>query len=102
MVRRPPRSTLFPCTALFRSAELERKGSEDEQRPDKAPPRRLVVVPAGRRGNGLVKRDGRVCRHAVHLRSEEQTSEFQSRQYPVCRLLLEKKTCQLTIVSSII
>src|SRR5437762_9014559 len=64
MVRRPPRSTLFPYTTLFRSA-------------CSAPP----AIPAGIRGSAW-----RRCR-----RSEEHTSELQSPMYLVCRLLLEKK-----------
>src|SRR5438445_13679120 len=65
MIRRPPRSTLFPYTTLFRSA----------------------ARPAHRQ-HGLLED----ARHGTHLRrSEEHTSELQSRQYLVCRLLLEKK-----------
>src|SRR3712207_8839424 len=80
MIRRPPRSTLFPYTTLFRSGA----GRRDQRRPglgrDRRRPERLAVaVPA---------RDGRV---EPLLRSEEHTSELQSRQYLVCRLLLEKK-----------
>src|SRR5258707_8225900 len=67
MIRRPPRSTLFPYTTLFRS----------DRRVDLL---RLQTV-----GRGLVSE------HATALRSEEHTSELQSRQYLVCRLLLEKK-----------
>src|SRR3712207_9230328 len=73
MIRRPPRSTLFPYTTLFRSARLRPRA----QRPD-AHPRARRAGP-GRR------------RH----RSEEHTSELQSRQYLVCRLLLEKKKNKL-------
>src|SRR3712207_8859410 len=78
MIRRPPRSTLFPYTTLFRS---------------RAPPH---DHPRARRHRGLRHRDG-VGRRGRHLptgprsRSEEHTSELQSRQYLVCRLLLEKK-----------
>src|SRR3712207_7742437 len=99
MIRRPPRSTLFPYTTLFRS---------------EAGPRHVVVRPAEATGHDPVP----VARHAVlvvgepHVylggggrravrveqvveqearRSEEHTSELQSRQYLVCRLLLEKK-----------
>src|SRR5690606_41840926 len=74
MIRRPPRSTLFPYTTLFRST-------------------RTVSWPAGRnKGVGPVTGTGR--RSAVRLtarRSEEHTSELQSRENLVCRLLLEKK-----------
>src|SRR3712207_8378192 len=73
MIRRPPRSTLFPYTTLFRSAG-EQGAADVQGRPDPAP------APAPRRPG----RDG-------VGRSEEHTSELQSRQYLVCRLLLEKK-----------
>src|SRR3712207_9166365 len=72
MIRRPPRSTLFPYTTLFRSSSPGRRAA-----PRPAPPRRR-----GRRSGA-----GTRC-----PRSEEHTSELQSRQYLVCRLLLEKKT----------
>src|SRR5215217_9238493 len=71
MIRRPPRSTLFPYTTLFRSP----------------PPARVVPVRAGDRQRAHVDRNLLVRRR----RSEEHTSELQSRQYLVCRLLLEKK-----------
>src|SRR3712207_7448206 len=81
MIRRPPRSTLFPYTTLFRSTQGAGK---------------LVRVAApGRRdaGDGADAVGQRVGdRHRVDARSEEHTSELQSRQYLVCRLLLEKKT----------
>src|SRR3712207_9197740 len=76
MIRRPPRSTLFPYTTLFRSALLVCAG---EVGGDRRAAR--VRRPVGRR----VERDRRA------RRSEEHTSELQSRQYLVCRLLLEKK-----------
>src|SRR3712207_8522159 len=82
MVRRPPRSTLFPYTTLFRSREVARALAvlEDE---DAVP-----LEPADDR-----RRRGRprVARGEPGLRSEEHTSELQSRQYLVCRLLLENK-----------
>src|SRR3712207_9020766 len=92
MIRRPPRSTLFPYTTLFRSVvvvqdedELVREGGD--------------VIEQGRQD----RVDGRWLRRLQHTqytlsnrrrngRSEEHTSELQSRQYLVCRLLLEKKT----------
>src|SRR3712207_6943324 len=82
MIRRPPRSTLFPYTTLFRSEP----GTVD--RPD-APPHLLVR----RRIREVAQRRAvPVVRLAVLVdRSEEHTSELQSRQYLVCRLLLEKK-----------
>src|SRR3712207_7747053 len=89
MIRRPPRSTLFPYTTLFRSA--------------------LAARPALHPGHGRGRAGGRLCRLAaggaadpvgrltlrrLRPRSEEHTSELQSRQYLVCRLLLEKKKKQ--------
>src|SRR3712207_7361525 len=90
MIRRPPRSTLFPYTTLFRSGlklvaadvRLDRKAGAGERE------MRLL----GLRQAALEAPDGVVERVA---RSEEHTSELQSRQYLVCRLLLEKKTIRL-------
>src|SRR3712207_8401809 len=79
MIRRPPRSTLFPYTTLFRSAVAGGPPLRDQPRPAVAGPRRG----AGLADPGLSDR-----------RSEEHTSELQSRQYLVCRLLLEKKKIQ--------
>src|SRR3712207_8023228 len=85
MIRRPPRSTLFPYTTLFRSAQ------------------HLLYLPQvepatqGMRREGMPQRvrrdirDLRLLRVRLQDRSEEHTSELQSRQYLVCRLLLEKK-----------
>src|SRR3712207_7934280 len=94
MIRRPPRSTLFPYTTLFRSepGDLEgpdqRRGGHDgpraEPRPPGGPRRRLRRLDARRRAQRPPPRRA--------PRSEEHTSELQSRQYLVCRLLLEKKT----------
>src|SRR5258707_2386777 len=82
MIRRPPRSTLFPYTTLFRSVVVA--GRVAQERPPRAGARALAA-PVGRARE-------REPRHAVvALRSEEHTSELQSRQYLVCRLLLEKK-----------
>src|SRR3712207_8194746 len=86
MIRRPPRSTLFPYTTLFRSLELLC----------------IVVVTVDLLDNSegtdlLLNRSANGAHHrlalfeSVRLRSEEHTSELQSRQYLVCRLLLEKK-----------
>src|SRR3712207_7155156 len=80
MIRRPPRSTLFPYTTLFRS-----RGAEGADRDDgRAADDDILVHPQHETVAGL----GAV---GVDLRSEEHTSELQSRQYLVCRLLLEKK-----------
>src|SRR3712207_7447928 len=88
MIRRPPRSTLFPYTTLFRSCADEAALLQDAPggRVDDARRRReLVRVRVGE--PGIDKRSRRLGR----VRSEEHTSELQSRQYLVCRLLLEKK-----------
>src|SRR2546429_3772215 len=76
MIRRPPRSTLFPYTTLFRS--------------------RVVAVRLAVIGGGLVGQDGlrpvgKLVEAGPDVRSEEHTSELQSRLHLVCRLLLEKK-----------
>src|SRR3712207_7162683 len=88
MIRRPPRSTLFPYTTLFRSQ------GRAAQRQAHAPRRRLDVAAAGRRARRLRRDDHRLRGPG---RSEEHTSELQSRQYLVCRLLLEKKKIILFI-----
>src|SRR3712207_7342161 len=87
MIRRPPRSTLFPYTTLFRSVV----GVHAEGVPGRRPGG--VVEPDGELAGAEAQRhEHRVAgvREAVD-RSEEHTSELQSRQYLVCRLLLEKK-----------
>src|SRR3712207_8853674 len=88
MIRRPPRSTLFPYTTLFRS----RRGRRDARAPAAARRRHLLQ----RRRRGLRPAPAGPLAPVVRLprglpRSEEHTSELQSRQYLVCRLLLEKK-----------
>src|SRR3712207_7168805 len=87
MIRRPPRSTLFPYTTLFRSAQpLVGHGAAGG-------PFRAAPGPADARnpGGGRVRRRGDRRADRGARRSEEHTSELQSRQYLVCRLLLEKK-----------
>src|SRR3989442_3401457 len=69
MIRRPPRSTLFPYTTLFRS----------------------VIFYDGRPSQTQVERTDVIARELADVRSEEHTSELQSRPHLVCRLLLEKK-----------
>src|SRR3712207_8297644 len=90
MIRRPPRSTLFPYTTLFRSARSSRPkpGHEhkDDGRTDADDPLDAVVMLQIRVGYFV----GEDHLHG-QVRSEEHTSELQSRQYLVCRLLLEKK-----------
>src|SRR3712207_7408440 len=85
MIRRPPRSTLFPYTTLFRSlaAVVDRHAG----RP--ADLLRVLVRFVGHKRDAL----DALLAHLTgdHVRSEEHTSELQSRQYLVCRLLLEKK-----------
>src|SRR3712207_8008967 len=94
MIRRPPRSTLFPYTTLFRSfiaiyeREMERMTAEnrrlqDTSRREGLRGRELVVA--------LVEEMAETVVGNADIRSEEHTSELQSRQYLVCRLLLEKK-----------
>src|SRR5258707_4399876 len=92
MIRRPPRSTLFPYTTLFRSDEMDLSSSSAQGMSFLADsPAQFEgcgdIAPS--RGNSLL-----VGNHSYQLtkeRSEEHTSELQSRQYLVCRLLLEKK-----------
>src|SRR3712207_6875431 len=83
MIRRPPRSTLFPYTTLFRSHAGNRHALRCDQIEDRLPVDLAEddVAAAHRRD-----REG-----GAPARSEEHTSELQSRQYLVCRLLLEKK-----------
>src|SRR5258707_8537892 len=94
MIRRPPRSTLFPYTTLFRSLrENFFPQLNQESTATKRPPRRLVAESL-ENNNALLHRFYRY--RAV--RSEEHTSELQSRQYLVCRLLLEKKKKKLDTI----
>src|SRR3712207_8879181 len=93
MIRRPPRSTLFPYTTLFRSARAVR-APRREQEPALAFERRLEVVVRVDRPRVLVTEGDRAVEQlalVARQRSEEHTTELQSRQYPVCRLLLETK-----------
>src|SRR3712207_8551175 len=88
MIRRPPRSTLFPYTTLFRSQILQRGPETEDQ------PAAQGVRPEHGRGRVPSSPDRehqRMGPHRLPVRSEEHTSELQSRQYLVCRLLLEKK-----------
>src|SRR3712207_8379983 len=88
MIRRPPRSTLFPYTTLFRSLDDEvRRAQHVAHVVELVDGQRLPVEVVEERlhGREAAPRAGRVGR------SEEHTSELQSRQYLVCRLLLEKK-----------
>src|SRR3712207_8076822 len=97
MIRRPPRSTLFPYTTLFRSPE----GADGRRRLPEDPhvrPARPLGPPAPRVPDRREPHE----RHRPELRrpghrSEEHTSELQSRQYLVCRLLLEKKQALISL-----
>src|SRR3712207_8726404 len=91
MIPRPPRSTLFPCTTLFRSRTAgtrpRRVGPSRAQVDGRVVSTVTDVRPAQRRGD-------------PQGRSEEHTFELQSRQYLVCRLLLEKKKIHSLLLSS--
>src|SRR5687768_18191195 len=95
MIRLPPRPTLFPYTTLFRSLAARRRGSAPLRH--RGRPRR-AAAPAPRRGSSRRRRRSRrrsagggPCCGGRAKRSEEHTSELQSRLHLVCRLLLEKK-----------
>src|SRR3712207_8123453 len=98
MIRRPPRSTLFPYTTLFRSNLDEDRLAVAGQGLVDGVVDNLVdeVVQAA----GVVAADvhARAGAHVLDVRSEEHTSELQSRQYLVCRLLLEKKNIHESVV----
>src|SRR2546430_11040208 len=88
MIRRPPRSTLFPYTTLFRSSALAAHG---------IPCRGAIAF-----GDFHVELDSNQ-QHSIFFRSEEHTSELQSQSNLVCRLLLEKKKIRMcTIISYIV
>src|SRR3712207_7206189 len=94
MIRRPPRSTLFPYTTLFRSDVHHAVGSRDRRDAHvrRAPPARLRRLDQAGARTALDARSRRLDDADLRdRRSEEHTSELQSRQYLVCRLLLEKK-----------
>src|SRR3712207_7933599 len=94
MIRRPPRSTLFPYTTLFRSTA----GRPAPTGTRRSRGRRLTFPAV--RGACPAPRCGR--RRALKSRSEEHTSELQSRQYLVCRLLLEKKKKNTTHIFTLL
>src|SRR2546429_7308924 len=87
MIRRPPRSTLFPYTTLFRSRVIGsvtfRNGLRDLATPSSFPQSNERISPSSPAPTGICSR--------LDKRSEEHTSELQSRLHLVCRLLLEKK-----------
>src|SRR3712207_8881855 len=91
MIRRPPRSTLFPYTTLFRSMSKKIMVVDDS-----ALSRRTLRRILETAGYSVVEADeGMAALELLGERSEEHTSELQSRQYLVCRLLLEKKKLPL-------
>src|SRR5258707_5787619 len=81
MIRRPPRSTLFPYTTLFRSSRRRNHAVRSARQPIQPP-------------HGVPDQTAVPAAFFLAVRSEEHTSELQSRQYLVCRLLLEKKKTQ--------
>src|SRR2546430_9039272 len=95
MIRRPPRSTLFPYTTLFRSLGALRRvlGAGERLRVGRR------VSDAGRTGQ-VLRRLGDPPRQRIRPRSEEHTSELQSQSNLVCRLLLEKKKNHETLTTS--
>src|SRR3712207_7863783 len=88
MIRRPPRSTLFPYTTLFRSARQPLVGRDARDRSMLLPKDPASGLVGAEEDRG---RRERIGDEGGERRSEEHTSELQSRQYLVCRLLLEKK-----------
>src|SRR3712207_7354101 len=91
MIRRPPRSTLFPYTTLFRSAPAPCCLSLPSGGRANGVHRLATGRPARRWGQRRQVRSGSTRVGVEGARSEEHTSELQSRQYLVCRLLLDKK-----------
>src|SRR3712207_8349514 len=99
MIRRPPRSTLFPYTTLFRSCKEVKDdyyGSDKDDDDDDEPKFKMRVWTDEK--SKYIKLEDGDCKkfHLKYDRSEEHTSELQSRQYIVCRLLLEKKKTYTT------
>src|SRR2546425_7271797 len=95
MIRRPPRSTLFPYTTLFRSVAIAR-GLAETTTGTGVTVNSVLVGPTASEGvaqffDGLAKQQGVSPAELERQRSEEHTSELQSLAYLVCRLLLEKK-----------
>src|SRR5687768_17965157 len=88
MIRRPPRSTLFPYTTLFRSSRNHERGEDHAEHDVGEPVRDAGKAVAGHRRD---QQGARIPYRFANVRSEEHTSELQSRLHLVCRLLLEKK-----------
>src|SRR3712207_7762102 len=95
MIRRPPRSTLFPYTTLFRSSQRPGGGRQTTTRPAV---KSSTAWASSTCAGWNIRRTRRGSRDL--LRSEEHTSELQSRQYLVCRLLLEKKKNNLSKINA--
>src|SRR3712207_6851312 len=93
MIRRPPRSTLFPYTTLFRSFSSEIVVSKGDREANAKSSLKIMTLGARKGDTIVIRAEGDDAQEAVDAlaRSEEHTSELQSRQYLVCRLLLEKK-----------
>src|SRR2546430_8785314 len=96
MIRRPPRSTLFPYTTLFRSCDAL---STSIQSKPPGPPAIVTGFPGVRIGEWA---DASATRPAAANRSEEHTSELQSQSNLVCRLLLEKKKTKIFIITLVL
>src|SRR3712207_7578003 len=94
MIRRPPRSTLFPYTTLFRS------GSRARAAPAPNMAAHLVIGYLRRKPKNRRSTSPQSSASSPTARSEEHTSELQSRQYLVCRLLLEKKLLEKNTLAS--
>src|SRR5687767_15713618 len=101
MIRRPPRSTLFPYTTLFRSWKAFPEPAEyRDQYPHRATKRRAAENIYRPGANAYLRgRPGRWHHCYCEKRSEEHTSELQSLAYLVCRLLLEKKKLKYTLIT---
>src|SRR2546430_6980579 len=99
MIRRPPRSTLFPYTTLFRSARrfLDQQNQMDQRVHNLFAGHLRAIV-----GNMTVEEMIRDREKLTGLRSEEHTSELQSQSNLVCRLLLEKKKKKTNIICNMI
>src|SRR3712207_7671544 len=97
MIRRPPRSTLFPYTTLFRSAQSNVSPFTPSSTSSSVPPVRVSTTgrPAAIASSAAILMPSLYDGSA---RSEEHTSELQSRQYLVCRLLLEKKKQSIQLI----
>src|SRR3712207_8698077 len=99
MIRRPPRSTLFPYTTLFRSQTISSAQPKRRRHEQKKP---MSPIAGGMSSTEIrwFTTWSSAC-FPTGSRSEEHTSELQSRQYLVCRLLLEKKKKNYTILETI-